>query len=93
MHKRSDADVTDLYNPDVTDLYNSVGMSESPSSEDLELLMREIQALEEENYVLTDAYAAVEASTAGQKAQGEQGEATTPSGGLKVSKSWFIWNI
>ena len=58
-------------------------MSESLSSEDLELLLREVQALEEENYVLSEAYAAVEASTTSQKGQGE-GDAATPTAGIKV---------
>ncbi len=61
-------------------------MSESAlSSEDLELLLREVQALEEENYVLSEAYAAVEASSTSQKGQGEQGDAATPNAGLKVN--------
>jgi hypothetical protein len=55
-----------------------------PSAGDLELILREVQALEEENYVMTDAYAAIEASMSSQKGQGEPGDASTPSAGLKV---------
>ena len=59
-------------------------MSESPSSGDLELIMREIQALDAENYVMNEAYATIEASMTSQKGQGEQGDAATPSAGIKV---------
>jgi hypothetical protein len=55
-------------------------MDESPSSADLELLQREIQVLEEENFVLTDAKETIEASISSPKAHSEQGDLNAPSG-------------
>ncbi len=55
-------------------------MDESTSSADLELLLREIQVLEEENFVLSDAQETIEASLSSPKAHSEHGDLNAPSG-------------
>jgi hypothetical protein len=55
-------------------------MDDSPSSADLELLLREIQVLEEENFVLTDSQESIEASITSPKSHSEQGDLNAPSG-------------
>jgi hypothetical protein len=51
---------------------------EETSPADLELLLREIQVLEEENFVLNDAQVAVEASLSSPKGHNEQGDLNAP---------------
>ena len=80
--RRRPAAVTGQKLEKLSSLTNSIStaMDESTSSADLELLLREIQVLEEENFVLTDAQETIEASLSSPKAHSEQGDLNAPSG-------------
>jgi len=54
-------------------------MSFEVSASDLELVLREVQALEEENFVLADAYNVVESQSPNSKAAGDANEFTSPA--------------